>query len=77
MKNHASVSQQKVFWNNQTFSSLSKGVRLVMAIATVLAIVTILAIVTMLAIVNVVAIKTVMHLSGIEPSIKYKGLVSG
>ena len=46
VKNHASINQQKVFWNNQTFPSLSRSVKLVMAIVTVLAIVTILAIET-------------------------------
>ena len=38
VKNHASVSQQKVFWKNQTFPSLSRSVKLVIAILTVLAI---------------------------------------
>ena len=37
VKNHASVSQQKVFWKNQTFPSLSRSVKLVMAILTILA----------------------------------------
>ena len=38
VKNHASVSQQKVFWKNQTFPSLSGSGKLVMAIVTVLVI---------------------------------------
>ena len=46
VENYASVSQQKVFWNNQTFLSLSRSVTLVMAIMTILAMVTILAIET-------------------------------
>ena len=52
VKTHASVSQQKVFWKNQTFPSLSRSVKLVMAIMTVLASVTVLAIVTNMAIVR-------------------------
>ena len=86
MKNYASVSQQKVFWNNQTFPNMSRSIKLIMAIVTVLAIMTVLAIVTILVIVaivsivvivNIVAIKTVIYLSGIKSSIKYKGLVLG
>ena len=52
VKTHASVSQQKVFWKNQTFPNLSKSVKLVIAIVTVLAIMTVLAIVTDMAIVR-------------------------
>ena len=37
VKNHASISQQKVFWNNQTFPNLSRNVKLIMAIVTVVA----------------------------------------
>ena len=48
VKNHVSVSQQKVFWKNQTFSSLSGNVKLVMAILTVLAIEADMAIVRLL-----------------------------
>ena len=57
VKNHASVSQQKVFWKNQTFLSLSRSVKLVMTIMTVLAIVTVLAIKTDMAIMTILAIK--------------------
>ena len=60
VKNHASVSQQKVFWKNQTFSSLSRSVKLVMAIVTVLAIKTVVAIVTFVAVTTVMAIVTAL-----------------
>ena len=66
VKNHASVSQQIVFWNNQTFFYLFRSVKLVMTIVTDLAIVII---------VNVMTIQIVMHFSKIKLSIKYKGLV--
>ena len=52
VKTHASVSQQKVFWKNQTFPSLSRSVKLVMVIVTVLAIVIVLAIIIDVAIVR-------------------------
>ena len=65
VKDHASISQQKVFWKNQTFPILSGNGKLVMAIVTVVAIKTIM------------GIKTTMHLSGIEPGIKCKGLIPG
>ena len=42
VKSHASVSQQKVFWKNQTFPSLSRSVKLVMAIVAIVAIKTIM-----------------------------------
>ena len=89
VKNHTSVSQQKVFWNNQTFPSLSRIVKLVMAIVTDLAIVTVLVIVTVLAVKAVRAIKPVMaiktimdiktnmHLSGNKPGIECKELIPG
>ena len=69
MKNYTNISQQKVFWNNQTFSSLSRNIKLVMAIVIVLAIVTILAIKT------IIDIKTNIPLSEIEPDIKCKKLI--
>ena len=71
VKDHASVSQQKVFWKNQTFPNLSGNGKLVMASLTVVAVKTILAIVTVL------AIKTIIHLSGIEPGIECKELIPG
>ena len=62
VKNHASISQQKVFWNNQTFPSLSRSVKLVMAIVTVLVIETVMAF---------------SRIFGLEPGIKYKERVPG
>ena len=38
VKDHASVSQQKIFWKNQIFPNLSGSGKLVMAIVTVVAI---------------------------------------
>lgn len=55
VKNHASVSQPKVFWKNQMFASLSKSSKLVMVIVTILAIQTVMIIVTLLAIETVIA----------------------
>ena len=60
VKNHASVSQQKVFWKNQTFPSLSRSVKLVMAFVTVLAIKIVMAIVTFVAIMTVLVVQTAM-----------------
>ena len=48
VKNHASVSQQKVFWKNQTFPSLSRSVKLDMTILIVLALEADMAIVRLL-----------------------------
>ena len=48
-----------------------------MAIVTVLPVQTIIAIETVMAIVNALAIETIIHLSGIEPGIKYKKLIPG
>ena len=62
---YADVSQQKVFWKNQTFPNLSRNRKLVMAIVTVVAIKTI------------IDIMTNMPLSGIEPGIECKELIPG
>ena len=114
VKNHASVSQQKVFWKIKPFPAcpgaknrVSQGdpsifraptsiflmgspgscgaggvhrvdlvmaigaAVVVMAIEAVLDIVTVLVVQTVMAIVIVLAIETDIHLSGIEPDIKY------
>ena len=47
------------------------------AIETVIAVVTLLVIETVIAIVTALAIETDVHISGIEPGIKCKELVSG
>ena len=65
VKSHASVSQQKVFWKNQTFPSLSRSVKLVMAIVAIVAIKTIM------------DIKTNMHLFRIKLGIECKELILG
>ena len=49
VKNHASVSKQKVSWKNQTFLSLFWIVKPIMIIKTIIAIVTVLAIKTNMA----------------------------
>ena len=46
VKDYTSVSQQKVFWKNQTFPNLSGNGKLVIAIVAVVAIKTIVAIKT-------------------------------
>ena len=60
VKNYASVSQQKVFWKNQTCPNLSWSEKLVMVIVTILAVQTVMAIVTLLAIKTVMAIMTAL-----------------
>ena len=57
---HASVSQLKVFWKNQTFASLSGSGKLIMVIMTIMAIKTIVAIETFVAIVIVLVVQTAM-----------------
>ena len=54
------LATRKVFWKNQTFPSLSRSEKLVMAIVTVLAVQTVMAIVTLLAIETVMAIVTAL-----------------
>lgn len=87
VKNHASISQQKVFWKNQIFFSLFGSGKLVITIVivlvvmtvlivgTVLAIMTMLAIVAIVTIVIIVAIKTIIYFSRNEPNIKCKEIV--
>ena len=60
VKDHSSVSQQKVFWKNQTFPSLSGSEKLVMAIVTVLVVKTVRVIVTIVVIAAIVAIVTAL-----------------
>ena len=54
-----------------------RAAAVVVAIEAVLDIVTVLVVQTVMAIVTVLAIETDIHLSGIEPGIKYKERVPG
>ena len=65
VKDHTNISQQKIFWKNQTFSNLFGSEKLVIAIMTIMAIKTIM------------DIKTNMSFSEIKSSIECKELIPG